>query len=71
MSDLFRGELVRLTAEEPQALAAAFSRWNRDSEYTRLLNFDPMQLWSEKKMKEYIEKDMDVEPPKEYFFQVR
>ena len=71
MTDLFRGELVRLTAEEPQALAAAFSRWNRDTEYTRLLDFDPMHLWSEKKMKEYIEKDMDANPPKEYFFQVR
>ena len=71
MTDLFRGELVRLTAEEPQTLAAAFSRWNRDSEYTRLLDFDPIHMWSEKKMKERLEKDLDADPPKEYFFQVR
>jgi len=71
MTDLFRGELVRLTAEEPQALAAAFARWNRDSEYTRLLDFDLQHLWSEKKIKEFMEKDLGDEQPKEYFFQVR
>jgi RimJ/RimL family protein N-acetyltransferase len=70
MTDLFRGELVRLTAEEPQALAAAFTRWHRDSEFNRLLDFDPVHMWSEKKTKEDFEKDMDVNPPKEYFFQV-
>jgi RimJ/RimL family protein N-acetyltransferase len=71
MTDIFRGELVRLTAEEPQTLAAAFSRWNRDSEFTRLLDFDPQHMWSEKKLKEFMEKDLDADPPKEYFFQVR
>jgi RimJ/RimL family protein N-acetyltransferase len=70
MTDIFRGELVRLTAEEPQTLAAAFSRWNRDSEFTRLLDFDPQHMWSEKKLKEFMEKDMEKDPPLEYFFQV-
>ena len=71
MTDLFHGELVRLTAEEPQTLAAAFARWGRDSEYARLLNDDPQRLWSEKKTKEYIEKDLDADPLKEHFFTVR
>jgi RimJ/RimL family protein N-acetyltransferase len=71
MKDLFRGELVRLTAEAPEDLAAAFARWNRDTEYARLLDLDPMHMWSAKKMKEYIEKDMEKDRPEEYFFQVR
>lgn len=71
MTDLFRGELVRLTAEEPQALAAAFTRWQRDSEFNRLLDFDPTYAWSEKKSKENFEKDLEVNPPREYFFQIR
>jgi len=71
MNDLFRGDLVRLTTESPEALSAAFARWNRDTEYTRLLNDNPQRMWSEKKIKEYIEKDMEKDPPEEYFFQVR
>jgi RimJ/RimL family protein N-acetyltransferase len=71
MKDLFRGSLVRLTAETPEALASAFARWNRDTEYLRLLDFDPQRMWSEKKIKEYVEKDMEKDPPVEYFFQVR
>jgi len=33
MDDIFRGELVRLSGDDPQTVAEAFSRWNRDSEY--------------------------------------
>ena len=36
--DIFQGELVRLTEEEPEVSAKAVSRWNRDTEYTRLLD---------------------------------
>jgi RimJ/RimL family protein N-acetyltransferase len=71
MNNLFRGTLVRLTTESPEALAAAFVRWNRDTEFTRLLNDNPQRMMSEKKMKEYIEKDMEKDPPEDYFFQVR
>ena len=71
MNDIFRGALVRLTAEDPATLASAFASWNRDSEYSRLLDSDPHHMWSAKKIKEYIEKDMEKEPPEEYFFQVR
>lgn len=71
MKDIFRGTLVRLTTESPEALSAAFARWNRDTEFTRLLNDSPQRIWSEKKIKEYIEKDMEKDPPEVYFFQVR
>ncbi len=56
MKDLYRGTLVRLADEEPEALAKAFAKWNQDSEQHRLADDDPAQLWSHKKIKEHIEK---------------
>jgi len=38
---LFRGELVRLSAPDPEADAEAFARWSNDSEYMRLLDSLP------------------------------
>lgn len=70
-ANLFTGSLVRLTAEEPDVFARAFSRWGRDSEYIRLLDNDALHLWSAKKQQEWLEKDMDKYPPEEYFFQIR
>jgi RimJ/RimL family protein N-acetyltransferase len=66
--NLFKGKLVRLGMEEPEALAQAFVRWGRDSEYLRLLDNGPAQAWSVKKVKEWIEKDQEGE---EYFFTIR
>jgi len=41
---LLQGKLVRLTVDEPQVLAEAVNRWNRDSEYWRLLAADPVNV---------------------------
>ena len=57
MKDLYRGTLVRLATESPEEYAKAFARWGRDTEYHRLADSDPSQLWSEKKFKEWMEKD--------------
>ena len=54
MKDLFRGELVRFTLEEPETRAKAEVRWQRDSEFHRLADSDPAQLNSEKKIKEWV-----------------
>ena len=56
MKDLYRGSLVRLCDESPEMLAKAFAKWNQDTEQHRLADDDPAQLWSEKKIKEQIEK---------------
>jgi RimJ/RimL family protein N-acetyltransferase len=56
MRDLYRGQLVRLGREEPETFAKAESRWESDSEYHRLADSGPARLWSEKKIKEWIEK---------------
>ena len=71
LTDIYRGKLVRLTAEDPEILAQAMLRWNRDSEYVRLLDFEPARMASVKKIKEWLEKDMEKDKPEEYFFQIR
>jgi RimJ/RimL family protein N-acetyltransferase len=55
--NLFRGTLVRLTAEDPELLGKAFSGWDRDSEFRRLLDDEPPCLWSAKKVQSWFEQD--------------
>ena len=73
MKDLFRGELVRLTSEEPDAVAKSEVRWQRDSEFIRLADGDPIRLNSEKRIREqYVERRVDKGFDPEYFsFSVR
>ena len=71
MRDLFRGKLVRLTAEEPETLAKTQVLWQRDSEYRRLLNSDPTDMSSEKKIKERSEKHVEDDKPGRYPFSIR
>jgi RimJ/RimL family protein N-acetyltransferase len=72
MRDLFRGELVRLTAEDPEVRAKVEAHWQRDSEYHRMLDTDPAQPLSEKKLKERLEKRLEDDPkPDGHFFSVR
>ncbi len=55
MKDIYRGSLVRLGSELPEVVAKAFAKWNQDTEFRRLAVSEPAQLWSEKKLKEFIE----------------
>ena len=72
MRDLFRGELVRFTLEEPETSARLDVRWQRDTELHRLLDGSPAQLNSEKKIKEWMEKQGEKGFPSDrYFFSVR
>jgi len=72
MKDLFRGELVRFTLEEPEAAAKAEIRWQHDTELHRLLDSNPARFNSEKKIKEWIEQQGDKGfPPDRYYFTVR
>ena len=72
MRDLFRGELVRLTSEEPGLRAQAEARWQRDTEFHRLADSDPAQIISEKKLKEWFEKQIENGfKPDRYSFAVR
>ncbi|HUE98670.1 MAG TPA: GNAT family protein [Anaerolineales bacterium] len=71
MKDLFRGELVRFTLEEPETRAKAEVRWQRDSEFHRLADGDPARLFSEKVIKEWFEKQTESFKPERYSFSVR
>jgi RimJ/RimL family protein N-acetyltransferase len=70
-ADLLRGELVRLTAENPEVMARNFSRWNQDTGWVRFLDSDPSRLLSEKKWKEWLEKDLEKKTIDELFFAIR
>ena len=72
MKDLFRGELVRLTSEEPEVRAKQEVRWQRDTEFHRLADSDPAELNSEKKIKAWIEKNVEGGfNPARYPFSIR
>jgi len=72
MRDLFCGELVRLTAEDPDVRAKIEVHWQRDSEYHRLLDSEPAVAVSEKWLKGWFEKrDEEGFNPNRYVFSVR
>jgi RimJ/RimL family protein N-acetyltransferase len=67
--NLLRGELVQLTREEPETLARLESQWSADSEYSRLLDWDPARRFSAKNSQKWIEKSYEDE--NNYFFCIR
>ncbi|MBI5840531.1 MAG: GNAT family N-acetyltransferase [Chloroflexi bacterium] len=71
MKDIYCGTLVRLAVESPEIMAKAFVRWDHDSEAHRLADSDPAQLWSEKWIKERIEKDTEKEESQAFRFSIR
>jgi RimJ/RimL family protein N-acetyltransferase len=71
MKELFHGQLVRLTSEDPDAYARVEARWQRDSEFVRLAGGD-LGLSSERKIREWAEKKAEKGPqPERYSFSVR
>ena len=71
MNDLLRGETVRLTAENPEVMAVQLFRWDQDTEWFRLLDTEPPRLFSEKKVKEWLEKDLEKPSSDELYFAIR
>jgi RimJ/RimL family protein N-acetyltransferase len=71
MNDMLQGELVHLTAENPEVMAKNFSQWNQDAGWVRYLDSDPSRLLSEKKWQELLEKDLEKNASDELFFAIR
>ena len=72
MKDIFRGDLVRLTFEEPDVLSKAEVLWQLDSEFVRLADNNPRKLSSEKKLKEQMEGRIEQGfQPERYPFSIR
>lgn len=70
-ANLFDGKLVRLAANDPEELAKTEVSWARDSELFRLFDSEAQHLWSEKKVKEWYEKDLDKEEFDNFGFSIQ
>jgi len=70
-ANIFRGSLIRLTAEDPQNLSQAYARWLRDSECMRLQDSYPARPLSERQLKEWMERDLEKDDPSQLPFSVR
>ena len=70
MNDMLRGELVYLAPDNPEVRAANFYRWNQDTEWHRFLDTDPPRMPSEKKVKEWLDKDLERNDQNELFLSI-
>lgn len=68
---LFQGKLVRLTAEDPQVVVDHFSKWNRDTEYWRLLADEPAMAYTKSQIKEFVEGELTGDRQDVFFFMIR
>jgi RimJ/RimL family protein N-acetyltransferase len=71
MKDILTGKFVRLSAFDPEEMSKAFPRWNRNSEYQRLLNGSARPLYSPKAELKWMEEEAGEMSPGGYFFSIR
>lgn len=71
MNNIFVGNLVRLSAFDPDEMSTAWSRWNRNSEYFRLLNSSGRSMQSPKAALRWMEKEVGEMSPASYYFSIR
>lgn len=71
MNDVLTGNLVRLSAFDPEEMSKAFPRWNRNSEYFRLLNSSGHALQSSKAALKWMEEEVGELSPATYLFSIR
>lgn len=71
MNDIFTGKFVRLSAYDPEEMSKAFARWNRNSEYQRLLFGSPRGTPSIKAELKWMEEEVGGMSPASYFFTMR
>ena len=71
MKDVFTGKLVRLSAFDPEEMSKAFPRWNRNSEFVRLLNSSGEPMQSSKAALKWMDEEVGELSPSSYFFSIR
>ena len=71
MNDIFTGKLVRLSAFDPEEMSKAFTRWNLNSAYVRLLNSSARPMQSAKAAAKWMEKEAEEISPAGYYFSIR
>lgn len=71
MKDLFKGELVRLSAFNPEEAGKAYAAWNRDTELHRLMDTGPSRLHSAKAGQDFFDKMVKDDGAEHHFFSIR
>jgi len=71
VKDIFKGELVRLSAFDAVELAKAYTNWTRDSELQRLFDGGASVLHSSKAGTDFFEKMLKEENSANHFFSIR
>ncbi len=71
MKDIFKGQLVRLSAMDHEEFGKAYATWNRDSELMRLMDSGASVLHSVKAGKDFFEKMVEKNSPEHHFFSIR
>ena len=54
MKDIYKGELVRLSALDMDEMGRAFSIWSRDTEFRRLLDSGAAHVSSQASVKKWL-----------------
>jgi len=68
--NIFIGKKVRLVAMNPEKDGKLMSKWRRDTDYARLLDSDPIRLWSGNQMKDWFENKQKAEAFEEINFMI-
>ncbi len=71
MKDVLTGKLVQLSAFDPEEMSKAFTHWNLNSEYFRLLNSSARPMKSAKSNLKWMEEEVAEMSPASYFFSIR
>jgi RimJ/RimL family protein N-acetyltransferase len=71
MNDVLTGELVRLSAFDPEEMSRVFPRWHSNSQFLRLLNSSARPLYSPKAELKWMEAEVGEASPASYFFSIR
>jgi RimJ/RimL family protein N-acetyltransferase len=71
MKDVLTGKLVRLSAFDPEEMSKAFQRWNRNSEYVRLLDSSARPMLSPKATQKWMEEELAEMSPASHYFSIR
>lgn len=71
MKNILQGELVRLGALDADELSKAFTRWDRDSEFSRLLSSNAPRLQSQKAVQKWLEHEIEEQSVNQHWFSIR
>ena len=71
MHDIYKGELVRLSALTAEEASKAFARWGRDSEFRRLIDSNVSSMASQTTIQKWLEKELDEQSPNQHWFSIR